>query len=93
VTAIVATQQATATTQRAVWKPELMSHMTLTDLGPPGPDPIYGQGLALAPVSCAGPADTGGTVAAGTRSRQDLPPHMGAGGPTIINTSGGAEAE
>ncbi len=94
VTAIVATQQATAMTTRAVWKPELMSHMTLRDLGPPGPDPIYGQGLALAPVSCTTPEGSGGTIAAGTpRSREDLPPHMGAGGPTIINTSGGAEAE
>jgi subtilisin family serine protease len=100
VTAIVATQQASSMTTRAVWKPELLSHMTVRDLGPPGPDPIYGQGLALAPTSCTGSGD--GTIAAAPvpgQRRESLPPPMGAGmgigdwGPAVIKTSGGEAAE
>jgi hypothetical protein len=100
VTAIVATQQAASMTTRAVWKPELLSHMTVRDLGPPGPDPIYGQGLALAPASCTGPS--GGTIAVAPvpgQRRESLPPPMGAGmgigdwGPAVIKTSGGEAAE
>ena len=33
-------------------KAELLSRFEVKDLGPPGPDPIYGQGLPIAPSSC-----------------------------------------
>jgi Subtilase family len=100
VTAIVATQQAASMTTQAVWKPELLSHLAVRDLGPPGPDPIYGQGLALAPTNCTGSGN--GTIAAAPspgKARESLPPPMGAGvgigdwGPAVIQTSGGAEAQ
>jgi subtilisin family serine protease len=100
VTAIVATQQASTMTTKAVWKPELLSHLAVRDLGPPGPDPIYGQGLALAPASCTRP-DNGAIVAAPASKppRENLPPPMGAGmgigdwGPAMITTSGGKAAD
>jgi subtilisin family serine protease len=58
VTAIVATR--TDTAHPFAKKSDLLSRLNLQDLGPPGPDPIYGQGLALAPKVCTG---SGGAVA------------------------------
>lgn len=99
VTAIVATQQAASMTTRAVWKPEIMSHIAVRDLGPPGPDPIYGQGLVLAPAGCTAPSN--GTIVASPagKSRDSLPPPMGAGmgigdwGPAAVIKTSGGEAE
>ena len=34
-------------------KEELLKGLTIRDLGPPGMDPIYGRGLAVAPQSCS----------------------------------------
>ncbi|NOU06455.1 MAG: S8 family serine peptidase, partial [Hyphomicrobiaceae bacterium] len=36
-------------------KQEFLRQVSTTDLGPPGRDPIYGQGLVLAPTSCSTP--------------------------------------
>jgi minor extracellular protease Epr len=36
-------------------KPEFLRQVQTADLGPPGRDPIYGQGLVLAPTSCGPP--------------------------------------
>lgn len=52
VTAMVATRLSADTRS----KPELLKELGFEDLGPPGPDPIYGRGLALAPKECAAPA-------------------------------------
>jgi hypothetical protein len=41
-------------------KPQLLKQMALHDLGPPGNDPIFGAGLALAPARCV---EDGGAVA------------------------------
>ncbi len=58
VTAIVATRSDPS--HAFAGKRELLSRLNLQDLGPPGPDPIYGQGLALAPKVCSG---SGGAIA------------------------------
>jgi hypothetical protein len=59
VTAIVATRN-DLRHAAAMQKRDLLGRLNLQDLGPPGPDPIYGQGLALAPKVCSG---AGGTIA------------------------------
>jgi hypothetical protein len=38
-------------------KRQLLAQIATRDLGPPGRDPIYGAGLALAPKQCAGSAE------------------------------------
>ena len=35
-------------------KNNLLEHVNITDLGPPGRDPIYGRGLLQAPATCQG---------------------------------------
>jgi hypothetical protein len=43
---------------------DLLRHVSTRDLGPPGPDPIYGAGLAMAPQRCSrrgAPVANGGT--------------------------------
>jgi subtilisin family serine protease len=52
VTAIVATRSDPS--RSFARKGDLLKSLNLQDLGPPGPDPIYGQGLALAPRVCKG---------------------------------------
>jgi len=42
---------------------DLLRHVSTRDLGPPGPDPIYGAGLAMAPQRCS---RRGAPVANGT---------------------------
>jgi subtilisin family serine protease len=37
-------------------KREMLGRLSLQDLGPPGQDPIYGRGLALASETCTGPS-------------------------------------
>ena len=44
---------------------DVLKHLRYRDLGAPGPDPIYGQGLLVAPVSCG----AGGQIAAGAPNR------------------------
>ena len=53
VTAIVATLYKSSLKAR---KDDLLSRLTLVDLGSPGRDPVYGRGLALAPTTCGGPS-------------------------------------
>jgi subtilisin family serine protease len=60
VTAIVATRSDLRPTASTLRKGDLISRLNLQDLGPPGPDPIYGKGLALAPRVCSG---SGGAIA------------------------------
>jgi minor extracellular protease Epr len=45
-----------------VTKQDVVNMLPMRDLGPPGPDPIYGRGLAMAPKACGG---SGGAVAQG----------------------------
>jgi len=59
VTAIAATN---VKGQDAVAKDDLVRRITTRDLGPPGPDEIYGAGLVLAPATCTG---AGSAVAEG----------------------------
>lgn len=66
VTAILATQGDLAFTGA---KAKLMSHLSLRDLGPPGRDPMYGSGLAMAPTTCGD-----GTAVAADDSVPVLPP-------------------
>lgn len=47
---------------------DLLAQVPTRDLGPPGPDPIYGAGLAMAPQQCTRGGDT---VADGTPSALD----------------------
>ena len=47
-------------------KEELLKGLTIRDLGPPGTDPIYGRGLAVAPQSCAAKAQIAKKVAPAT---------------------------
>lgn len=55
ITAIMATRYAGG---GSVGSPSrLIERISLRDLGPPGHDPIYGRGLALAPTSCRGGSD------------------------------------
>jgi hypothetical protein len=54
VTAIVATRGAEL--GGATAKAQLLQQVSTRDLGPPGRDPIYGAGLALAPARCQGGA-------------------------------------
>jgi hypothetical protein len=54
VTAIVATRGAEL--GGATAKAQLLQQVSTRDLGPPGRDPIYGAGLALAPGRCQGGA-------------------------------------
>ena len=54
VTAIFATRGGDATAAGA--KAQLLQQVSTRDLGPPGRDPIYGSGLALAPQRCQGGA-------------------------------------
>ncbi len=57
VTAIVATHGDMAFTGA---KSQVLAHVKTRDLGPPGRDPIYGAGLALAPRACGGGKVAGG---------------------------------
>ncbi|MFA5950552.1 MAG: S8 family serine peptidase [Hyphomicrobium sp.] len=57
VTALVATRSGERNLSRR--KADLLREFRMKDLGPPGPDPIFGQGLALAPADC----NSGGVVA------------------------------
>lgn len=66
VTAILATQGDLAFTGA---KAKLMPLLSLRDLGPPGRDPMYGSGLAMAPVTCGD-----GTAVAADDSVPVLPP-------------------
>lgn len=43
-------------------KEEILSSLDIRDLGPAGPDRIYGRGLALAPAACSPGHDPGGWV-------------------------------
>lgn len=64
-------------------KAELLRHMTFVDLGPPGPDPIYGRGLVIAPYDCAPGQDApAGTAAA------SMPAFI----TTVVSTTGGKPA-
>jgi subtilisin family serine protease len=55
-------------------KQELLNRLHLQDLGPPGRDPIYGQGLALAPELCSGSPS-----AVAEHKARALPAHMSVG--------------
>ena len=50
--------------QAAIDKGDVLTSVRIADLGPPGRDPIYGAGLALAPQQC------GGTPASGVASNE-----------------------
>ena len=50
VTAIIASQPQLRSARLP--KAEIVKRLKLQDLGPSGPDPIYGQGLVLAPETC-----------------------------------------
>jgi hypothetical protein len=69
VTAVLA-----ARNDRAASKSELVHRLALQDLGPPGPDPIYGRGLVLAPKTCTAPPS-----GIAQRKVPGLPPQMSVG--------------
>ncbi len=48
-------------------KDSLLEHVNVTDLGPPGRDPIYGRGLLQAPPACQRNASEIAELGAGTR--------------------------
>jgi subtilisin family serine protease len=77
VTSIVATRTDIET--RSLTKAALLNRLSMRDLGPPGRDPIYGQGLALAPQSCSG--RPGNLVQGPAQPTIKLPPQMSVGGP------------
>ncbi len=65
VTAILATQVGDQSFDRS--KVQTVSHLPTRDLGPPGQDPIYGAGLALAPQQCT---PRGDAVASGAPANE-----------------------
>ena len=60
----------------------LLERVTLKDLGPPGPDPIFGRGLLVAAPTCTGEPEVVDRL-------RMLPPHMavGAMGAALSKTS------
>jgi subtilisin family serine protease len=66
VTSIVATMYRSLADKN---KPAILSKLAVQDLGPPGKDPIYGQGLVLAPDMCGPSAPPAGASPAETVSR------------------------
>jgi subtilisin family serine protease len=73
VTAIVASQPQLKSSRLP--KAELIKRLKLQDLGPSGPDPIYGQGLVLAPEACS---DSPSIVARDTSAPLPEPMAIGA---------------